>query len=180
MSFEKHIPDIYSTTLQLNKANTSDKETSFRDLHIKHFGSEFHTSVCDKRVDFIFPIVNFPWLSFDVPRLPSYVVYISQFAWCCSSYFDFHSKTLEIICNYWHRVTYITSFEKHLECSLGYTLSFWLHFCIVTLRFVFFCAWRGFWHRNESDLFFFLFTREEHIDNESAFMFVKKSFWTPV
>ena len=33
--FEKHIPDIYPTELQLNKANTSDKETSFLDLNIK-------------------------------------------------------------------------------------------------------------------------------------------------
>ena len=30
--FEKHIPDIYPTELHLNKANTSDKETSFLDL----------------------------------------------------------------------------------------------------------------------------------------------------
>ena len=27
--FEKHIPDIYPTELQLNKANTSDKSTVF-------------------------------------------------------------------------------------------------------------------------------------------------------
>ena len=37
-----------------------------------------HTSVYDKRDDFGFPIVNFPWLSGDVPRLPSYGIYISQ------------------------------------------------------------------------------------------------------
>ena len=34
--------------------------------------------VCDKRDDFGLPIVNFPWLSGDVPRLPSYGIYISQ------------------------------------------------------------------------------------------------------
>ena len=73
--FEKHIPDIYPTELQLNKANTSDKETSFLDLNIKAIGGAVHTSVYDKRNDFGFPIVNFTWLS--VPRLPSYVVYIS-------------------------------------------------------------------------------------------------------
>ena len=33
--FEKHIPDIYPTELQLNKANTSDKEASFLDINIK-------------------------------------------------------------------------------------------------------------------------------------------------
>ena len=32
--FEKHIPDIYPAELQLNKANTSDKETSFLDINI--------------------------------------------------------------------------------------------------------------------------------------------------
>ena len=32
--FEKSIPDIYRMELQLNKANTSDKETSFLDLNI--------------------------------------------------------------------------------------------------------------------------------------------------
>ena len=68
-------------------------------------GSEFlyapcgHTSVYDKRDDFGFPIVNFPWLSGDVPRLPSYGIYISQlvrFARCCTSVLDFHSKNLQI------------------------------------------------------------------------------------
>ena len=49
--FEKHIPDIYPTELQLNKANTLDKETSFLDLNIKLIGSDVHTSVYDKRND---------------------------------------------------------------------------------------------------------------------------------
>ena len=97
--FEKHIPDIYPAELQLNKANTSDKETSFLDLNIKVIGSDIHTSVYDKRDDFGFPIVNFPWLSGDVPRLPSYGIYISQlvrFARCCTSVLNFHSKNLQI------------------------------------------------------------------------------------
>ena len=89
---EKHIPDIYPTELQLNKAITSDKETSFLDLNIKVVGSDVHISVYDKRDDFGFPILNFPWFSGDVPRLPSYVVYISQlvrFARCCTSVSDY-------------------------------------------------------------------------------------------
>ena len=57
LQFEKHIPDIYSAELQLNKANTSEKETSFLDLSIKVIGSDIHTSVYDKRDDFGFPIV---------------------------------------------------------------------------------------------------------------------------
>ena len=75
--FEKHIPDIYPTAgteLQSNKANTSDKETSLLDLNIKVIGLDVHTSVYDKRDDFGFPIVNFHWLSGDVPRFQSYGV----------------------------------------------------------------------------------------------------------
>ena len=93
--FEKHIPDIYPAELQSNKANTDDKETSFLDLNIKVIGSDIHTSVYDKRDDFGFPIIIFPWLSRDVPRLPSYGIYILhlvRFARCCTSVLDFHSK----------------------------------------------------------------------------------------
>ena len=97
--FEKHIPDIYPTELQLNKANTSDKETFFLYLYIKVIGSDAHTSVYDKRDDFGFPIVNSPWLSGDVPSLPLYSVYISQFVRfpsCCTSVSDFNSKNLQL------------------------------------------------------------------------------------
>ena len=54
--FEKYIPDIYPAELHFNKANTSDKETSFLDLHIKVIGRDIHTSVYDKRDAFGFPI----------------------------------------------------------------------------------------------------------------------------
>ena len=97
--FKKHIPDIYPTELQLNKANTSDKGTSFLDLNLKLIVSEVQTSVYDKRADFGFSIDSFPWVSDDVPKLPSYSVYILQlvrfarFDTCVS---DFHSKNLQI------------------------------------------------------------------------------------
>ena len=51
--FAKHIPDIYSRELQLNKANTLDKETSFLDLYITDIGSSFHNSVDNKHDDWV-------------------------------------------------------------------------------------------------------------------------------
>ena len=113
--FTEYISDINPRELQLNKANTSDKDTSFLDLNIKVIGSNNHTSAYDKRNDFGFPKVNFPWLSGDVPRLPSYGIYISQlvrFARYCSSVFDFHSKNVQITSKLWHRDTVITSLRK--------------------------------------------------------------------
>ena len=46
-----------------------------------------------------FPIVNFPWLSGDIPWLQCKGVYISQlvrFARCCTTVLDFHSNNLKI------------------------------------------------------------------------------------
>ena len=42
--FEKHIPDIYPTEFQLNKSNTSDKETFFLYLNIKVIGGDVRIS----------------------------------------------------------------------------------------------------------------------------------------
>ena len=50
-----------------------------------------------KRDDFNFEIVNFPFLDGDVPRSPSYGVYISQlirFARVCSNVDDFNNRNL--------------------------------------------------------------------------------------
>ena len=98
-AFAEHISDIYPRELQLDKVNTSDKETYFLDLNIKIIGYNIHTSVNDKRDDFRFPIDNLPWLSGDVPRLQSYGIYISQlvrFARCCPKGFDFYFNLLQI------------------------------------------------------------------------------------
>ena len=94
LNLRKHIPDKFPTAIQLNKANTSDKETSFLDLNIKVIGSIVHTSVYYKRDDFGLPIVNFHWLSGDIPRHSSYGVYVFQlvrFARCSTSNSDFNS-----------------------------------------------------------------------------------------
>ena len=122
---------IYPTELQLNKANTSDKETSFLDLNIKVIGNDVHTCVYDKRDDFGFPIVNFPWLSGDVPRLPSYGVYISQLVRLAFRISIL--KIFNLLPNYKRRVTDITSFEKHSESSSGHTLTCCLN--VVKYRF---------------------------------------------
>ena len=68
-----------------------------------------------------------PWVSGDVPNLPSYGIYISQlvtFDRCCNSVLYFNSKNLQITWYLLTQVTGITSFEKHWESSSSHTLSF--------------------------------------------------------
>ena len=81
------VNQIYQPELQLNKANTSDTEAPYLDLHISISNSFVSSKMYDKRDDLDFDIVNFPCLDGDIPRRPSYGVYISKlikFARVCS------------------------------------------------------------------------------------------------
>ena len=76
--FEGMVNQIYPTELQLNKTNISDTEAPFLDLHLSVANGFVSSKIYDKRDDFDFDIVSFPFLDGDVPRRASYGVYISQ------------------------------------------------------------------------------------------------------
>ena len=76
--FEGMVNQIYQPDLQLNKANTSDTKAPFLDLHLSMSNGFVSSNIYDKRDDFEFAIEFFPFLDGDVPRRPSYGVYISQ------------------------------------------------------------------------------------------------------
>ena len=72
------VSQIYPSELQLNKANTSDKEAVFLDYHLSISNDIVSTKIYDKRDDIDFEIANLPFYDGDVPRSTSYGVYISQ------------------------------------------------------------------------------------------------------
>ena len=76
--FDNMVSQIYPSELQLNKANASDTEAAFLDLHLSISNDIVSTKIYDKRDDFDFEGINFPFLDVDVPRSTSYGVYISQ------------------------------------------------------------------------------------------------------
>ena len=93
--FDNMVSQIYPSELQLNKANTSDTEAAFLDLHLSISNDIVSTQIYDKCDDFDFEVVNFPFLDGDVPRSTSYGVYISQlirFARASSYITDQHSQ----------------------------------------------------------------------------------------
>ena len=71
--FEGMVNRIYPPELQLNKADTSDTEAPFLDLHLSISNGFVSSKTYDKHEDFDFDIVNFPFLDGDVPR-STYVV----------------------------------------------------------------------------------------------------------
>ena len=74
--FEGVVDQIYPPELQLNKANISDTEAPFLDVNISVANGLVSSKIYEKRDDFDFDKVNFPFLDGDVPRRPSYGVYI--------------------------------------------------------------------------------------------------------
>ena len=95
--FEQMKGRIYLAELQLNKANSSDTEAPFLDLNLSITKGIVSSKIYDKRDVFDFEIVNYSFLDGDVPRSPSYGVYISQlirFARVCSNVDDFNNRNL--------------------------------------------------------------------------------------
>ena len=70
------VSQIYPSELQLNKANTSDSEATFLDLHLSISNDIVSTKIYDKHDDFDFEIVDFTFLDGDIPRSTSLEVYI--------------------------------------------------------------------------------------------------------
>ena len=76
--FDSMVNRIYPSELQLN--NVSDAEASFLDLHLSISDGFVKTKIYNKRDDFDFDIVNFPFLDGDVPRSASYgVLFLNLF-----------------------------------------------------------------------------------------------------
>ena len=94
--FLDYLKEIYPSQLMVEKANKSDHLADYLDLtFIIDSGGKLSTRLYDKRDDFDFHIVNFPFLSSNIPSGPSYGVYISQlirYARCCSHYDDFRYR----------------------------------------------------------------------------------------
>ena len=70
------VNQIYPPELhvQLNKANNTDPEAPFLDLNLSIANGFVSSKIYDKRDDFDFDILNFPFLDDDVPRCASYDV----------------------------------------------------------------------------------------------------------
>ena len=91
--FMDYFEEIDLSQLTVEKANKSDHLADYLDLtFIIDSGGKLSTRLYDKRDDFDFHIVNFAYLSSNIPSGPSYGVYISQlirYARCCSRYDGF-------------------------------------------------------------------------------------------
>ena len=122
--FEGMVNRIYPPELQLNKTNTSNTEAPFLDLHLSISNGFVSSKIYDKRDDFDFDIVNFPFLDGDVSR--SYGVYIShliRFARVSCHVVDFNARNKSLTAKLlqkgyrYHKLrkTFFKFYRRHYE-----------------------------------------------------------------
>ena len=90
--FGDYVKEIYPSQLTVERAITSDDLANYLDLTlIIGSSNQLYAKLYDKRHGFDFHIVNFPFLSSNIPSGSSCGAYISQlirYATCCSYYDD--------------------------------------------------------------------------------------------
>ena len=94
--FGDYVDFIYPEELEIKDTTDSSTQASYLDI-LLGIDKDQHmtTKIYDKRDDFNFSIVNFPFLSSNIPESPAYGVYISQlirYSRACSDYHDFLSR----------------------------------------------------------------------------------------
>ena len=111
--FGDYVKEIYPSQLTVDLANYLDL------TFIIESNNRLYTKLYDKRDDFDFHIVNFPFLSSNIPSSPSYGVYIShliRYARCCSYYDDFgyrHKLLVDRLLSQGYEVKHLrNSFKK--------------------------------------------------------------------
>ena len=86
---------------------------------------QFPPKIYDKRDDFDFDVVNFPFLDGDFPRRTSYGVYISQlirFARASSNLNDFNYRNKPLLPNFLGRAIVILNLVRRFRNFIGDTV----------------------------------------------------------
>ena len=136
---------IYPAEPQSNKANSSDTEAPFLDLNLSISNGTVFTKIYNKRDDFDFNIVNFPFLDEDVPQHTSYAIYISQlirFARASFNVSDFSCPNKALTAKLlkqgyrYHKLRKALSkfYHRHSELVEKYFLLAWGNFCKKAYR----------------------------------------------
>ena len=118
--FGNYIDDIYPAELEIKDTTDADHRASYLDLDLSYDRDKrLKVKLNDKRDDFTFNFVNFPFLSSNIPQSPAYGVYVSQlirYARASSAYIDFLVRsrllTNKLLGQGYKRFKLITTFKK--------------------------------------------------------------------
>ena len=88
--FTDYLHIIYPSELEIKDNTNTDNSASYLDLFLEiDKDGKLQSKIYDKRDDFDFQVVNFPFLCNNIPASPAYGVYVIRYATACSNYTDF-------------------------------------------------------------------------------------------
>ena len=99
-NFQEHIYKIYPRELAINLASNNTRDIAYLDLRIKIEDASLDFSIYDKRDDFNFEIINFPYIESCIPRKSALGVFYSQlirYGRICSKISAFKIKSKGLI-----------------------------------------------------------------------------------
>ena len=145
--FGDYIDYIYPVELEIKDTTDADHQASYLDLDLSYNRDKrLQVKLYDKRDDFNFNIVNFPFLSSNIPQSPAYGVYVSQlirYARASSAYSDFLVRsrllTSKLLGQGYNRFNLITTCMAVIMISLGnsnFRSLIWLLTCFLRLLFL--------------------------------------------
>ena len=98
--FKDHIYQIYPRELEIKLESNNVKEVAYLDLKLKSENDVLVSSVYDKRDNFSFEIVNYPFIDSCIPKNSALGVFSSQlirYARICSKFTDFKDKSTSLV-----------------------------------------------------------------------------------
>ena len=117
--FLSHLQFIYPRELEIKETTETAASSSYLDCYLYIDNGKLTTRLNDKRDDFNFPIVNFPFLSSNIPSAPAYGVYVSQlirYARTCSNYQYFMERgkvlTTKLLSQGYQKTKLVATFKK--------------------------------------------------------------------
>ena len=93
--FAEYLEFIYPCELEIKETTEAAASSSYLDCYLYIGNGKLTTRLYDKRDYLDFPIVNFPFLSSNIPSAPAYGVYVLQlirYVRTCSNYQDFMER----------------------------------------------------------------------------------------
>ena len=98
--FGSIINDVYPSEMIINNTNISVSKCSYLDLLISVYQGKFRICLFDKRRDFRFSVISYPFLDGNVPKAQLHGLLISQlvrFSTVCSTYKVFLDESKKLI-----------------------------------------------------------------------------------
>ena len=110
---------IYPRELEIKEKTKTAASSSYLECYLYIDSGKLTTRLYDKRDDFNFPIVNFPFLSSNIPSAPAYGVYVSQlirYARACSNDQDFMERgkvlTTKLLSQGYQKIKLVATLKK--------------------------------------------------------------------